>query len=97
MAANQHGIEPYTTRQDDDKPTDTNVETIEAVGGDRFLGARDKAGQLLKEAGHAVIVTPAENKRILRKLTWPSYPYCWSSTVYNIWIKHHWPTLQCSD
>ena len=28
----------------------------------------DKAGQLLKEAGHSVVVTPGDNKRILRKI-----------------------------
>ena len=68
MAANQFDVEPYTFRSADDKPTDTNAETIEAVSNDGYPGARDKAGQLLKEAGHAVIVTPADNKRILRKI-----------------------------
>lgn len=50
------------------KPTDANAETIEAIRDEQYLGARDKAGQLLKEAGHSVVVTPAENKRILRKI-----------------------------
>jgi hypothetical protein len=68
MAANHSDVEPYTIRSADDKPTDTNAETIEAIGNDGYPGARDKAGQLLKEAGHAVIVTPEDNKRILRKI-----------------------------
>lgn len=67
MAANQSDVERYTAPQDD-KPTDTNAETIEAVRNDGHPGARDRAGQLLKEAGHAVVVTPADNKRILRKI-----------------------------
>ena len=68
MAANHSDVEPYTSRSADEKPTDTNAETIEAIGHDAYPGARDKAGQLLKEAGHAVIVTPEDNKRILRKI-----------------------------
>lgn len=51
-----------------DKSSDNNAETIEAVPDDKYPGARDRAGQLLKEAGHTVIVTPQENKRILRKI-----------------------------
>ena len=52
----------------DHKPEEINAETIEAVGSNGNLGARDKAGQLLKEAGHSVVVTPYDNKRILRKI-----------------------------
>lgn len=61
-----HDIEATTDR--DNKPTNVNAETIEAIGDDSHGGARDKAGQLLKEAGHSVIVTSADNKRILRKI-----------------------------
>lgn len=68
MAANHSEMEPNTTRSTDEKPVDSNAETIEAIGNDGYPGARDKAGQLLKEAGHAVVVTPADNKRILRKI-----------------------------
>lgn len=50
------------------KPADTNAETIEAVGNGSHSNARDKAGQLLKAADHSVVVTPTENKRILRKI-----------------------------
>lgn len=51
------------------KPTATNAETIEAVGDGSYAGgARDKAGQLLKEADHSVVVTQADDKRILRKI-----------------------------
>lgn len=49
------------------KPTGTNAETIEAVS-DGSYGARDKAGQLLKEAGHSVVISPADDKRILRRI-----------------------------
>lgn len=50
------------------KPTDTNTETIEAAHDSTYSGVRDKAGQLLKEAGHSVVVSAAEDKRILRKI-----------------------------
>ncbi|KAK3109655.1 hypothetical protein LTR53_016851, partial [Teratosphaeriaceae sp. CCFEE 6253] len=53
----------------DQKPADLNTETIEAVAAtELYGGGKDKAAQLLKEAGHSVIVTPEENKRILRKI-----------------------------
>ena len=61
-------IEATADRQNSSKPADVNAETIEAVGDKTYGGARDKAGQLLKEAGHSVVVTAAENKRILRKI-----------------------------
>lgn len=51
--------------EDVSKDVDVNAETIEATGDN---SARDRAGQLLKEAGHTVEVSPAENKRILRKI-----------------------------
>ena len=44
----------------------THAETIE--NSDSHTGTRDKAGQLLQQAGHSVIVTPEDNKRILRKI-----------------------------
>ena len=50
------------------KPIDINTETIEAIKDEKYTSGRDRAGQLLKEAGHSVVVTPAENKRILRKI-----------------------------
>ena len=54
---------------DSAKPIDHNhAETVETMGIDIPLGGRDRAAQLLKEAGHSVIVTPEENKRILRKI-----------------------------
>jgi hypothetical protein len=68
MASNQSGIGTHPTYQTDDKPADLSAETIEAVGNDGYLGGRDRAGQLLKEAGHTVVVTPEDNKRILRKI-----------------------------
>ncbi|KAK4901190.1 hypothetical protein LTR27_001747 [Elasticomyces elasticus] len=53
----------------DHKPADVNMETIEAVSGhEPHNSGRDKAAQLLKEAGHSVVVSPEDNKRILRKI-----------------------------
>ncbi|KAK5133135.1 hypothetical protein LTR08_008159 [Meristemomyces frigidus] len=53
----------------DRKLEDVNAETIEAIGPqDHFVGGRDKAAQLLKEAGHSVTVTPEDNSRVLRKI-----------------------------
>lgn len=67
MTANQAAV-GYDLNLRDEKPSHTNAETIEAAGNDGYPGARDRAGQLLKEAGHAVVVTPEDNKRILRKI-----------------------------
>jgi hypothetical protein len=50
----------------DEKPA--NTETIETIKPENYSSGKDRAGQLLKEAGHSVVVTPAENKRILRKI-----------------------------
>lgn len=50
------------------KPGETTAETIEAVGQHGRCGGRDKAAQLLKEAGYAIVVTPEDNKRLLRKI-----------------------------
>ncbi|TKA30296.1 hypothetical protein B0A54_15374 [Friedmanniomyces endolithicus] len=53
----------------DHKLADMNTQTIEAIAVDEaHSGGRDKAAQMLKEAGHSVIVTPEDNKRILRKI-----------------------------
>ncbi|KAK0865842.1 hypothetical protein LTS02_005135 [Friedmanniomyces endolithicus] len=53
----------------DHKLADMNTETIEAVAfNEAHSGGRDKAAQMLREAGHSVIVTPEDNKRILRKI-----------------------------
>ncbi|KAK0908338.1 hypothetical protein LTS16_014886 [Friedmanniomyces endolithicus] len=53
----------------DHKMADMNTETIEAVAfNEAHSGGRDKAAQMLKEAGHFVVVTPEDNKRILRKI-----------------------------
>ena len=57
-----------TTTRTDLKQTGNNAEEIEAIRNDGSSGTIDKAGQWLKEAGHSVVVTPSENKRILRKI-----------------------------
>ncbi|KAF7185291.1 putative transporter [Pseudocercospora fuligena] len=64
------------------KPNDIHAETIEAV--DATEGGRDKAAELLKKAGHSVVVTPEENKRILSLIDWHILPiilviYCLQS------------------
>lgn len=51
-----------------EKAAEDKAETIEATNKIDYSGARDKAGQLLKEAGHPVLVTADDNKRILRKI-----------------------------
>ena len=53
---------------DGQKLTNTNSERIEAVSDETYPTTVDKAGQLLEEAGHNVIITPLDNKRILRKI-----------------------------
>ena len=64
---NEANIEMAVQR--DQKPADQDAEIIEAVDArERYSSGRDKAAQLLKEAGHSVVVTPEENKRILRKV-----------------------------
>ncbi|EMC94539.1 hypothetical protein BAUCODRAFT_73468 [Baudoinia panamericana UAMH 10762] len=54
----------------DQKPGDINAETVEAIGAADYeaVKGKDKAALLLKEAGHSVIVTPADNSRILRSI-----------------------------
>ena len=68
MPSSQDEANIGTATHRNEKPSDINAETIEAVGHDNSPGGRDKAGQLLKEAGHSVVVTPEDNKRILRKI-----------------------------
>jgi hypothetical protein len=68
MANNEDINTANTAAQQERKPTDVNAETIEAIKDEQYVGARDRAGQMLKEAGHSVVVTPEENKRILRKI-----------------------------
>jgi hypothetical protein len=69
MASHQTQSDIEMAEPRDQKPTDVNTETIEAVyGSDQYMPGKDKAAQLLKEAGHAVVVTPEDNKRILRKI-----------------------------
>lgn len=46
--------------------------------------ARDKAAEFLSQAGHPIVVTPADDKRILRKIDWNLLPvilfvYCLQS------------------
>ena len=57
-----------TTAPPSHKLGDIEAERIEGLDHDGHVGHRDKAGQLLKEAGHSVVVTPADNKRLLRKI-----------------------------
>ncbi|EME89697.1 uncharacterized protein MYCFIDRAFT_185895 [Pseudocercospora fijiensis CIRAD86] len=64
------------------KANDVHAETIEAI--DATEGGRDKAAELLKKAGHSVVVTPEENKRILSLIDWHILPiilfiYCLQS------------------
>lgn len=54
------------------KPSDIHTETIEAI--DTNVVGKDKAALLLKAAGHSVVVTPEENKRILRRIDWHILP-----------------------
>jgi len=54
-----------------DEGEDAKVEIVEhkrgAESGDDLVG-KDKAAELLQQAGQAVVVTPEENKRILRRI-----------------------------
>lgn len=50
------------------KPANPAAETIEAVDDEQYPEAKDRAGQLLKGAGRSIVVTPEDNKRILRKI-----------------------------
>ena len=68
MSNHENGIDVNQTTPIRQKPTNIDAETIESVDNDGNIGARDKAGQLLKEAGISVVVSPTENRRILRKI-----------------------------
>ena len=71
MADNEANVNIRTQSSRDQKGIDVdNATTIEAVSIDHTnSGAgKDRAAQLLKEAGHSVVVTPEENKWILRKI-----------------------------
>lgn len=68
MANNDDISRAETAPRVDEKPLGTNTETIETIKSENYTSGRDRAGQLLKEAGHSVVVTPADNKRILRKI-----------------------------
>lgn len=64
------------------KPNDNQTETIETIASRD--GHRDKAAELLRAAGHSVVVTPEENQRILRMIDWHILPiilaiYCLQS------------------
>lgn len=55
----------------------STMEDVQVVG-------RDKAAQFLKQADHPVVVTPADNARVLRKIDWRILPimlfvYCLQS------------------
>lgn len=63
-----HNYDVESTANQDSKPVEVDAERVETVADKSYGGARDRAGQLLKEAGHSVVVTPADNKRILRKI-----------------------------
>lgn len=72
MAApkNDDGVEMGIRKAD--KPTDIHTETIESS--DTNVVGKDKAALLLKAAGHSVVVTPEDNKRVLRKIDWHILP-----------------------
>lgn len=75
-------VEMVAPGADAQKPLDIQTETIEAV--ETSVGGKDKAAQLLKAAGHSVVVTPEENRRILSLIDWHILPiilviYCLQS------------------
>lgn len=67
---NDYGIE-LGTRQAD-KPTDIHFKTIDSI--ETSVAGKDKAALLLQAAGHSVVLTPEENKLILRKIDWHILP-----------------------
>lgn len=67
---NEDGVELGTRGVD--KTTDIHTERIERI--DTNLAGKDKAALLLKAAGHSVVVTAEENKRILSKIDWHILP-----------------------
>ncbi|KAH0594806.1 hypothetical protein MHUMG1_07641 [Metarhizium humberi] len=73
--------EPQTAKSEADHVPQVDhasrVEDVQVVG-------RDKAAQFLKQADHPVVVTPADNARVLRKIDWRILPimlfvYCLQS------------------
>ncbi|KAK8926703.1 putativetransporter [Metarhizium anisopliae] len=79
------GIRPHQEQQTAKSEADhvpqvdhaSRVEDVQVVG-------RDKAAQFLKQADHPVVVTPADNARVLRKIDWRILPimlfvYCLQS------------------
>lgn len=75
-------VEMVAHGADTQKPLDIQTETIESV--ETTVAGKDKAVQLLKAAGHSVVVTPEENKRILKMIDWHILPiiltiYCLQS------------------
>lgn len=68
MARDPDHVDIESTTNRDAKHDGAHAETIEAVQDHSYGAARDKAGQVLKEAGHSVVVNQVDNKRILRKI-----------------------------
>ncbi|KAK9439789.1 allantoate permease [Metarhizium brunneum] len=73
--------EPQTAKSEADHVPQVDhasrMEDVQVVG-------RDKAAQFLKQADHPVVVTPADNARVLRKIDWRILPimlfvYCLQS------------------
>ena len=62
MATDEDNVRTNQVENYDNKPT------IEMIEDRRNASVGDKAGKLLKEAGHSVVVTPEDNTRILRKI-----------------------------
>ena len=74
----EHELEATRTRKSNEIHTET-IETVETND-----SRKDKAAQLLRAAGHSVVVDQAENKRILRLIDWHILPiilviYCLQS------------------
>ncbi|EFY88872.1 hypothetical protein J3458_016492 [Metarhizium acridum] len=73
--------EPQTAKSEaDDVPQVDHASRMDDV---QIVG-RDKAAQFLKQADHPVVVTPADNSRVLRKIDWRILPimlfvYCLQS------------------
>lgn len=51
-----------------DKSTEGTAQRVELSTNEQNAASKDKAGQLLTSAGHTVVVTAEDNKRILRKI-----------------------------
>lgn len=79
------GIQPHQQPEMAKSDVDVvpNVDHASRTGDIPIVG-RDKAAQFLKQADHPVIVTPADNARVLRKIDWRILPimlfvYCLQS------------------